>query len=31
VITDPACIEELFTLSGRKRADYVDLIPISPF
>ena len=31
VITDPACIEELFALSGRKRADYVDLIPISPF
>jgi phytoene desaturase len=31
VITDPACIEELFALSGRKRADYVDLISISPF
>jgi phytoene desaturase len=31
VITDPACIEELFALSGRRRADYVDLIPISPF
>jgi phytoene desaturase len=31
VITDPASIDELFALSGRKRADYVDLIPISPF
>jgi len=31
VITDPACIDELFALSGRQRADYVDLLPISPF
>jgi phytoene desaturase len=31
VITDPACIEQLFALSGRRRADYVDLIPITPF
>jgi phytoene desaturase len=31
VITDPACIDELFALSGRERADYVDFIPISPF
>jgi len=31
VITDPASIDELFALSGRRRGDYVDLIPISPF
>ena len=31
VITDPACLEELFALSGRKLADYVELMPISPF
>jgi phytoene desaturase len=31
VITDPSAIEELFALSGRKLADYVELIPISPF
>ena len=31
VITDPACIDELFTLSGRKRADYIELMPVSPF
>lgn len=31
VITDPASIDELFALSGRQRADYVDLIPITPF
>lgn len=31
VITDPSCIEELFALSGRRLADYVDLIPIAPF
>ena len=31
VITDPASIDELFALTGRKRADYVDFIPISPF
>src|SRR5208283_4368569 len=31
VITDPACIEELFALSGRRLADYVELIPVSPF
>ena len=31
VITDPACLEELFALSGRKLADYVQLMPISPF
>ena len=31
VITDPSAIEELFTLSGRKLADYVTLLPVSPF
>jgi phytoene desaturase len=31
VITDPACLEELFALSGRKLADYVELMPVSPF
>jgi len=31
VITDPACIDELFALSGRSRSDYVELLPVSPF
>ncbi len=31
VITAPHCLEELFELSGRKLADYVDLIPVEPF
>ncbi|SFZ81202.1 phytoene desaturase [Devosia enhydra] len=31
VITDPACLEELWTLSGRKMSDDVTLVPISPF
>jgi phytoene desaturase len=31
VITDPACIDELYTLSGRRRADYVELLAVSPF
>src|ERR1700719_2797667 len=31
VITDPGCLEELFALSGRKMADYVTLVPVSPF
>jgi len=31
VITDPACLEELFALSGRKMEDYVTLLPVSPF
>jgi phytoene desaturase len=30
VITAPTCLEELFALSGRKLADYVELIPVSP-
>jgi phytoene desaturase len=31
VITDPACLEELFELSGRKLSDYVELISVDPF
>lgn len=31
VITDPACLEEIFTAAGRRMADHVDLIPITPF
>ena len=31
VITDPACLEELFTLSGHRLADFATLVPISPF
>ncbi len=31
VITDPACLAELFALSGRRIEDYVNLVPISPF
>ncbi len=31
VITDPACIEELFVLAGRRLSDYVELVPITPF
>lgn len=31
VITDPSAIEELFTLAGKNIADYVDLLPVTPF
>jgi phytoene desaturase len=31
VITDPASIEALFALTGRRMADYVELVPVSPF
>jgi phytoene desaturase len=31
VVTDPACLEELFALSGRSLANYVTLAPVSPF
>ncbi|MBF7143903.1 MULTISPECIES: phytoene desaturase [Pseudomonas] len=31
VITDPTAIEELFTLSGKRMADYVELLPVTPF
>lgn len=31
VITDPTAIEELFTLAGKSMADYVELLPVTPF
>ncbi len=31
VITDPDCLEQLWTLSGRQMADYVTLLPVTPF
>jgi phytoene desaturase len=31
VITAPHCIEELFTLAGRRLEDYVTLLPVTPF
>ncbi len=31
VITDPNCLQELFTLSSKDISDYVDLIPVQPF
>ena len=31
VITDPSCIEELFTAAGRRLSDYVELLPVTPF
>lgn len=31
VITDPACLEELWALSGQRMADDVTLDPVSPF
>ena len=31
VITDPSALEELFALSGRTIADYVELLPVAPF
>lgn len=31
VVTDPSCLEELFALSGRILADYVELMPVDPF
>ena len=30
VITAPNCLDELFTLAGRKMSDYVTLLPVSP-
>jgi phytoene desaturase len=30
VITAPECIEELFTVGGRKMSDYLELLPVSP-
>jgi phytoene desaturase len=31
VITAPALLEDLFTLAGKRLADYVELIPVHPF
>ena len=31
VVTDPACLEELWALSGHKLADDVELMPVMPF
>jgi phytoene desaturase len=31
VITAPHCIEELFSESGRRASDYVELLPVTPF
>lgn len=31
VITDPACLDELWALSGQKLADDVELVPVTPF
>jgi phytoene desaturase len=31
VITAPECIDELFELCGRRRRDYVELLPVLPF
>lgn len=31
VITDPGCLEELWTAAGRKMSDDVTLLPVSPF
>jgi phytoene desaturase len=31
VITDPTCLEELWTLAGRRMADDVTLVPVNPF
>ena len=31
VITAPACIDELFTLCGKRREDYVEFLPVTPF
>ncbi|MBA1289479.1 phytoene desaturase [Pseudomonas japonica] len=31
VITDPTAIEELFQVAGRRMADYVELLPVTPF
>ena len=31
VITDPNCLDELWEISGRKRSDDVEFMPVSPF
>ena len=31
VITDPDCLDQLWALSGRRREDYVEFLPVTPF
>ncbi|WP_314410671.1 phytoene desaturase [Pseudomonas kuykendallii] len=31
VITDPSALEELFSIAGKRLADYVELLPVAPF
>src|SRR3954462_14357726 len=31
VITAPQCLDDLFELAGRRRQDYVELLPVTPF
>jgi phytoene desaturase len=31
VITAPHCLDELFELAGKRREDYVDFLPVTPF
>lgn len=31
VITAPDCIDELFQIAGRRREDYVEFLPVTPF
>lgn len=31
VVTDPSCLEELFSVCGKKISDYVNLLPVHPF
>jgi phytoene desaturase len=31
VITAPDCLDELFELAGRRRQDYVEFLPVTPF
>ena len=31
MITDPGALEALFTGAGRQMADYVEMLPVSPF
>ena len=31
VITDPACLRELWETAGKRMEDYIELIPVSPF
>ena len=31
IITAPFLIDELFELAGRKTADYVDIVPVTPY